>query len=78
MRTMMTPPERPEPPPEPQKEEPVRRATGEAAIAGGLVVVCNRLGLADFTLEEALMIVLAVFALANEVARMHVWAKPKS
>lgn len=61
----------------PPKEEPVRQASGVTIFAAALVILANKTGWADLSVEESTVIMVAVFALANEVARYRVWAKYK-
>lgn len=63
--------------PEAKKEEPVRTSSGVSIVAAALLIVLNQFGVTGFTAEEATIIVGAIFILANEVARLKVWAAYK-
>lgn len=62
---------------EPPKEQPVRQATGIAVAAGALVILAKHTGIAEFSVEEATVLVTAAALLGNEIARLRVFAKYK-
>ncbi len=63
--------------PEAKKEEPVRASSGVGIVAAALLIILNQFGVVSFSEEEAVIIVSAIFVLANEAARLKVWAPYK-
>lgn len=60
------------------KTEPVRMSSLIAVITAAVMILLDKFGVANFTAVEVSIILSAIIALANEVARMKVWAPRKS
>ena len=59
---------------EQKKTEPVRASTLISVVTAAVMILLDKFGVANFTAVEVSIILSAVIALANEVARMKVWA----
>ena len=56
-----------------QNTEPVRMSSLVAVVSAAIMIILDKVGVANFTAVEVSIILSAVIALANEVARMKVF-----